>query len=85
MYIQFCMYATTLENSEAVSKSSLTTNFFNIIIFGRAEFIPRQTFGSWYWEPQKYNRKKKEMAQRYRDHIWFWKEYFFVIKENAVK
>lgn len=59
MYVQFCMYATTLENSEAVSKSSLSTNFLNIIIFGRDEFIPRQAFGSQYWQPQTYNRKKR--------------------------
>lgn len=46
MYEQFCMYATTLENSEAVSKSSPSTNFLNVINFGRDEFIPRQVFGS---------------------------------------
>lgn len=46
MYEQFCMYATTLENSETMSKSSLSTNFLNVIIFGRDEFIPRLAFGS---------------------------------------
>lgn len=40
------MYNTTLEISKYMFKSSLTANFFNIIVFVRDEFKPRQAFGS---------------------------------------
>lgn len=100
------MYNTTLEISKYMFKSSLTANFFNIIVFVRDEFKPRQAFGSNLniqkheykdvWEEKKDKKKKKdqkkkkhsnkqnynnnnnkkppqELAERYKDHMWFWK------------
>lgn len=79
----FCINTTTLEIYGDNSKSSSSTNFF--IEFVRVESIPRQA--SWYLESwvDRCMRQKIEMSQRYKDHIWFWKCDFLVIKERAVK
>lgn len=39
------MYTITLEISKDMPKSSFTANIFNMIVFLRVEFKPRQTFG----------------------------------------